>query len=243
MEESPVKSLVLWLLDLRRYLLRILLVLLILSLFFLWVAPRVLIWLQAHFGQKLAFFGVAEPWLALLKVAFLSAFVVCFPYLLWLIWRAMARVFGLGKLSGFLTLLIGTMLFYGGMLFCFFITLPYGMKFLLSFQREEIVPTISVGHFVNFVALFLLAFGLIFELPLFMILLAWVGVLDPYKAARYRRHAILIITILAAVITPTPDVFNLSLMAVPLYLLFEAGLLGARLAVRRRSKLLRGNTG
>ncbi len=233
--DSPVKSLALVLLDLRRYLLRILFLLVGGSLLFLMAAPRVLLWLQAHFGQKLAFFGVAEPWLALLKVAFLLAFVVLFPYLLWLVWKAAALVFGLGRLSGVLTVLAGMILFYGGLAFCFFVTLPYGMKFLLSFQKEDIVPTISVGHFVNFVALFLLAFGLIFELPLFMILLAWIGVLDPYRAARYRRHAILVITILAAVLTPTPDVFNLSLMAVPLYLLFELGLLGARLAVRKRA--------
>ena len=89
-EDSPVKSLALLILDLRRYLLRVLLLLAGASLLFLMAAPRVLLWLQARFGQKLAFFGVAEPWLALLKVAFLLAFVVVFPYLLWLLWRAAA---------------------------------------------------------------------------------------------------------------------------------------------------------
>ncbi|MBX6423051.1 twin-arginine translocase subunit TatC [Thermosulfurimonas sp. F29] len=233
-EDSAVKSLAELLLDLRRYLLRMVLLLVSFSLAALAAAPRVLLWLETRFGQRLAFFGVAEPWLALLKTAFFLAVVVLFPYFLWLLYRTAASVFHLKRVHGVFMVLGGMLLFYAGIAFCFFVTLPYGMKFLLSFQKEDIVPTISVGHFVNFVALFLLAFGLIFELPLFMILLAQVGLLNPHRAARYRRHAILIITIVAAVLTPTPDVFNLSLMAVPLYLLFEVGLLGARLVARKR---------
>ncbi|QJA06854.1 preprotein translocase subunit TatC [Thermosulfurimonas marina] len=228
-EEAPLKDLVRALLVLRRYLLRILLLLFLLTLGFLWTAPRLLLWLEGHFGQRLAFFGVAESWLAVLKLALILALTVAFPLILYLLWRALSAVYGLSWRSGLALVLGGSLLFYGGMTFCFFVSLPYGMRFLLSFGRGELVPTISVGHFVNFVGLFLLAFGLIFEVPLLMMLAARIGLLDPYKAARFRRHAILIIAILAAVLTPTPDVFNMSLMAVPLYLLFEVGLLGARL--------------
>ncbi|RUM86989.1 MAG: preprotein translocase subunit TatC [Thermodesulfatator sp.] len=234
-EEAPLKDLVQAFLVLRRYLFRILLLLLALTLAFLGISSRLLLFLERHFGQPLAFFGVAEAWLAVLKLALILAVMVAFPLLLYLLWRALAAVYRLSWKSGLVVVLGGSLLFYGGVAFCYLVSLPYGMRFLLSFGKKELVPTISVGHFVNFVGLFLLAFGLIFEVPLFMMLAAQMGLLDPCKAARFRRHAILIIAILAAVLTPTPDVFNMSLMAVPLYLLFEVGLLGARL-LRPRKK-------
>ncbi|OAQ20713.1 twin-arginine translocase subunit TatC [Thermosulfurimonas dismutans] len=234
-EEAPVKSFARVILSLRRRILRVLILLCLTSLGFLMVAPRILLYLQKRLGQNLAFYGVAEPWLAVIKVAAISAIIFVFPYILWLLWKALSGAFGLSRKLGLLFILVGMFLFYGGLAFCFFVTLPYGMKFLLSFQRDEIVPTISVGHFVNFVGLFLLAFGLIFELPLFMILAARIGLLDPYKAGKYRRHAILVIAILAAVLTPTPDVFNMALMAGPLYLLFELGLLGGKLVVKKNA--------
>ncbi|HHI97984.1 MAG TPA: preprotein translocase subunit TatC [Thermodesulfatator atlanticus] len=205
---------------------------LILTVSFYFFSPRILATVQRHLGQELAFFGVMEPFLALLKIALACAALIMVPYFLWLCWLIISSLFGFRKSTGLLFIFSGMFLFYGGVAFCYLVTLPYGVKFLLSFQKEDIVPTISVGHFVNFVGLFLLAFGIIFELPLIMVTLARAGVLDPRKVSRFRRHAILVITILAAILTPTPDVFNLALMAVPLYLLFEVGLLVSKLATR-----------
>jgi len=102
------------------------------------------------------------------------------------------------------------------------------VKFLLSFEGESIEAIISVRKFVSFCMLFLFGFGLIFELPLAMIIVARLGLVSAKKLGSYRRWAILVISIVAAVLTPTPDVFNMMLMAVPLYLLFEIGLLGMR---------------
>ena len=231
-EEAPYQQLFKAFVHLRRRLMVGGAIFLALVVFFYALSPHILGLVQRHLHQQLAFFGVAEPFLALVKVALFSAALVLVPYLLWLIWSALAKVFSFRRRTGLWFILIGMLLFYGGATFCYFITLPYGVKFLLSFQKEEIVPTISVGHFVNFVGLFLLAFGTIFELPLIMVILAKIGLLDPYTAGRFRRHAILIISILAAVLTPTPDVFNMALMAVPLYLLFEVGLICAKIAVR-----------
>ena len=117
------------------------------------------------------------------------------------------------------------MLFYAGTLFCYFVTLPFGIKYLLGFGSEQLRPVISVSRFVNFVTLFVLGFGAIFELPVFMVFLARVGVCSRGFFERNRRYAILVITIVAAVLTPTPDVMNMMLMAVPLYLLYESGIL------------------
>jgi sec-independent protein translocase protein TatC len=109
------------------------------------------------------------------------------------------------------------------------VTLPYGVRFLLNFQTQHIEAIISVKKFVSFCFLLIIGFGLIFELPLSMILLARLGLTEAKVLARYRRYAILSITVIAAILTPTPDILNLALMGVPLYLLFEIGLVGMRI--------------
>jgi len=90
-------------------------------------------------------------------------------------------------------------------------------------------PVISVGKFVSFTGLFLLGFGLIFEIPLLMTILCRLGVCHYSTFSRVRRYAVLVIAILAAVLTPTPDVVNMALMGIPLYLLYELGIIVARL--------------
>ncbi len=121
------------------------------------------------------------------------------------------------------------LLFYAGAIFCYFVTLPLGIKFLLGFQSENLQAVISVGKFVNFVTLFIFGFGLIFELPVFMFFAAKVGIISREGFERNRRFAILGIAIIAAILTPTPDVINMTLMAGPLYLLYEGGILTIKL--------------
>jgi sec-independent protein translocase protein TatC len=119
-------------------------------------------------------------------------------------------------------------LFALGMFFCLRITLPYGIRFLLSYETGAIVALISVRTFASFCFWVVFGFGLVFELPLVMMLTARMGVVNPGKMAGFRRYALVLILILSAIVTPTPDILNLMLMAVPLYLLFEIGLIGMR---------------
>ena len=125
----------------------------------------------------------------------------------------------------FFFVLFTCLLFYAGTLFCYFITLPFGVKFLLGFGSEQLRPVISVSKFVNFTTIFILAFGVVFELPIFMVFLAKVGVCSRQFFAKHRRVAMLIIAVLAALLTPTPDIVNMLLMGGPLYLLYEAGII------------------
>ncbi len=108
--------------------------------------------------------------------------------------------------------------------FCYFITLPLGIKFLLGFGSAELQPVISISKFVNFTTIFFLAFGIVFELPLMMIFLARVGVCTRRFFERHRRVALLAIAVIAAMLTPTPDIVNMLMMGGPLYLLYEAGI-------------------
>lgn len=193
------------------------------------LSSTVLAGLQHHLSQQLAFFTVAGPFLAHVKLSFFVTLFILMPGILYCLWMALGKPFKLGETAIAWFVLFTTILFYLGAGFCYFITLPYGVKFLLGFQSKQLKPVISISRFVNFVTIFILAFGVIFELPIFMVFSAKVGICSRQTFERHRRYAILIISILAAVLTPTPDVVNMMLMGVPLYLLYEAGILVLRM--------------
>ncbi len=229
MEKTPAQKIVLFLAYFRRFILEIVIAFVGLTLLLFWFAPDILAVLQNYLGQKLVFFGVVEPMTGLLKIAAVCAVLILMPWISWRLAQGLKAVFGLSKrfVLGFAA--AGLILFYSGALFCFFVTLPFGMNFLLGYQSQEIKPVITLSKFVSFTGLFLLGFGLVFELPLFMIVLCRLRICSYLTFSRYRRYAILIIAILAAVLTPTPDVVNMSLMGIPLYLLYELGIVVARL--------------
>lgn len=194
-----------------------------LAIFFL--SPELLKYIQQHLAEKLYFFSVAGPFLAHVKMSLFGALFVLMPLILTMLWRAMSKPFNVSKRSLFYFVFFTCLLFYIGTMFCYFVTLPFGIKFLLGFGSEELKPVISVGKFVNFVTLFILAFGAIFELPIFMVFMAKVGVCPRSFFEKNRRYALLLIAILAALLTPTPDIVNMLLMGGPLYLLYEAGII------------------
>ncbi len=229
-EDSAARKLALFLYGFRRFVLEIVVSFLLLSFIFYWIAPDILYFLQLHLDQKLAFFGVMEPIVSLMKIACVMALMVLMPWILFRITQVLVSHFGLSKGFGFGLVITALLLFYLGAAFCFFITLPFGINFLLGYQSEHVRPVISVGRFVNFVGLFLLGFGLIFELPLIMTVSCRLGLCSYFIFKKGRRYAILIIAILAAILTPTPDVINMALMGLPLYLLYELGIVVARLS-------------
>jgi sec-independent protein translocase protein TatC len=125
--------------------------------------------------------------------------------------------------------------FFIGMAFCFLIVMPMALQFLLTFD-PNIQQTPRFGEYVDFVLKFLLAFGAIFELPLAITIAARLGLVTPQFLAKHRKYAILLNFVVAAILTPTPDVFNQSLMALPMCLLYEIGILAARVVQRRQRK-------
>lgn len=197
------------------------------AIFFL--TPDLLRMVQNHLADKLYFFSVAGPFLAHVKLAAFSALYGLMPWIMAVFWRAIGKPFGVEGVQLFFFVLFTTLLFYAGTLFCYFVTLPFGINFLLGFGSEQLRAVISVSRFVNFVTLFILAFGAIFELPVFMVFLARVGVCSRGFFEKNRRYAVLVIAIVAAMLTPTPDVVNMMLMGVPLYLLYESGIVILRL--------------
>lgn len=210
--------------ELRKSIRNLALILALLSLAVFFLSPHLLQFVQHHLANKLYFFSVAGPFLAHVKLSLFAALYALMPWFTTVLWRAMGKPFGVGGGQLFFFIFFTCILFYAGTIFCYFITLPFGIKFLLGFGSEELKPVISIGKFVNFVTIFVLAFGTIFELPIFMVFSAKVGVFSRTFFEKNRRYALLLIAIISALLTPTPDVVNMLLMGGPLYLLYESGI-------------------
>lgn len=201
---------------------------------YLFFAPRLLGSISSILGQQLVFFDVAEPIVAILKFSIVLAIVTVLPWFFIRISLLLERQFGLKRGFSVWLCIASLFLFYTGAAFAALLTLPFGIKFLLGFQSEKLQAAISVKDFVDFVTLFTLGFGFIFELPLIMTVLARLGIVSAAQFASQRSYAMLGITILSAILTPTPDAFNMSLMAIPLYLLYEAGIVFAKILGKKR---------
>jgi sec-independent protein translocase protein TatC len=227
--ETPAEGISPLLEQLRRAVIRIAVVAGALGVAGYYCAGTVLAYLQRLSGAKLVAYGLPDTFLAFLMIALALGLTAAMPYTLYALLSAVQKyrpTFTRQSLWGFWSAAV--ILFALGMFFCLSITLPYGIRFLLSYETSDIVAFISVKKFVSFCFWVVFGFGLIFELPLVMMLLARVGLVNPRKMAGYRRYALVAILTVAAIVTPTPDILNLMLMAVPLYLLFEIGLIGMR---------------
>lgn len=215
---------------LRRSFIRVGAVVLVSAIAGFFLAEPMLRYLQQRTGVTLAAYGIPETFFTFLNLALAFGLFVSMPCILYAVLAGVQPLFPVltrRMVRGFW--LASVALFYAGVVFCLNISLPYGVGFLLEFQGPHIEAIISVRKFAAFCLLFLFGFGIIFELPLAMILAGRLGLVSYRALARNRRYAILAITVISAMLTPTPDAFNLGLMAVPLYMLFELGLIGMRL--------------
>jgi sec-independent protein translocase protein TatC len=188
-------------------------------------------------GNTLVFLAVTEAFWVQMKVALIAGVFIASPVVLWQVWAFVSP--GLHhheKKYAIPFVLIGSLLFLGGGAFALKIIVPYAVTFLLGYSRPGLQPMISIGSYVDFVLKFTLAFGAIFELPLAITLAARMGFVTPQLLAKNRKYAILGAFIVAAVLTPTPDAFNQALMAGPLIILYEIGILSARIFARGAKK-------
>lgn len=181
---------------------------------------------------KLYFTGVADKFVIYLKVAMLASVVLTLPYLLFEVWRFVApALYRHEKKFVAPFLFLGTLAFFIGMAFSYFVVIPYGYKFLIEFGADS--PTeqaiITLTDYFDLTIKMLLALGLVFELPVAMVLLGKIGIVRADFLKRYRRHAFLVISLGSAILTPSPDAFTLVLVMVPLYLLYELSIIGVGL--------------
>ena len=186
-------------------------------------------------GNTLVFLAVTEAFWVQMKVALFVGLFVAAPAILWQIWAFIAPgLYSQEKKYAAPFVIIGSMLFIGGGAFSLLVVTPGAVKFLLSYSRPGLQPMISIGSYIDFLLKFTLAFGAVFEVPLGMTLAARMGLVTPKAFARNRKYAILGAFIAAAILTPTPDAINQSLMAGPIIVLYELGIIAARIFARRR---------
>ena len=187
--------------------------------------------------MKLVFLAPAEAFWMNIKVALVAAIIISLPVIFHQVWKFISPGL-LKKEKGYVIpfIFIATCLFLVGATFCFLIVLPFAMGFLLTYKVGDFLsPMLSVGNYVDFCLKFILAFGAIFELPIVIIFLTRMGIVTPKTLAKNRKYAVLLAFIAAAILTPTPDVFNQTLMAVPMIVLYEIGILVSRIFIRNRS--------
>lgn len=169
-----------------------------------------------------------------IKLSIIVGLMAALPVVFWQIWQFIVP--GLYRNEARLVIpvvILATISFVGGAAFCFFLVLPVGMKFLLGFGTEKIQPLISVGRYISFVTWMCLGFGVVFELPIVCFFLGRIGLIDSGMLKRVRRYAIVAILVLAAAITPSPDMFSQVMLAAPLYVLYELSIVIVRLTGRR----------
>ena len=185
--------------------------------------------------SSLIFTGLPEAFFIHMKIAFFASLLLTAPYTLFEIWRFISPGLYRDEKKYFLPFVFSsTILFGGGVLFGYFIALPPAFGFFVSFSTDFLKPMISFREYLDLTLKFLLAFGLCFEMPVFIFFLAKLGVVNAKMLSKQRRYAILVIFIVAAILTPSPDALSQILMAVPLMLLYEVSIFVARFAGRKK---------
>lgn len=181
-------------------------------------------------NTALIFTAPGEAFWMHLKIAFVAGFFLALPVILHQLWKFLSPGL-LPKEKRYVGPFVvsATLLFLLGAGFCMFFVLPFAMGFLLTYKVESMTPMLSVGSYADFCLKFILAFGAVFELPVVLVFLTRIGVVTPKSLARKRKYAVLAAFVIAAILTPTPDAFNQTLMAVPIIVLYEAGILLSRI--------------
>jgi sec-independent protein translocase protein TatC len=168
------------------------------------------------------FTSVTEAFSVRVKISLWAGFIAALPIVIYQIWQfVVPGLMAREAKAAFGVVFFGTFFFAGGAAFCWKVVLPVAIKFLLGFQTEKLEPLITIGDYVGFVAFTVFAFGAVFELPIVAFFLGKLGIIDHKMLGTGRRWAVVIILIVSAAITPTPDLFSQVALAVPLYILYE----------------------
>jgi len=185
-------------------------------------------------GQKVFFTGVTEAIFVKIKLSFFIGFLAALPVILWQLWSFIIPALKRNERVYFtLFVLLSFISFIGGVAFGFFGVYRLGITFLLQFAGTELAPMLTIDKYISFTIAFLLPFGVVFEFPLISFFLAKLELVTYSFLARNRRYAILAIIVLAAVLTPTPDIITCLIVSGPMYLLYEISALVVRVVERR----------
>ena len=183
---------------------------------------------------KLYFMSPAEGFFAFLKLAVFAGGMLSLPIILWQIWAFVAPALTSGEKKWAIIMVPGAaVLFFIGIAFAYLVVWPPAVKFFLGFGSESLQPMLSLGQYLSFLLSFILPFGIIFNLPLGLLVLAKMGIISSAFLAKQRRMMVLVAFIVGGIITPTPDVFSQIMMAIPIIILYEASIWAVRILLRK----------
>src|SRR5882724_5521219 len=186
-------------------------------------------------GGKLIVTSPTDPVMIVFKLGFLVGLVLASPVILWQLWAFLTpALYAREKRALLPALFVGLVLFLIGAGVAYVFVVPQALRVLFSFQTEAIQPFITYDAYFDFVLQVVLALGLSFELPLIIIILAWLGIVGTSELNRFRRYAVVLAFIAGAVLSPGTDLVSMVMMTIPLLLLYEVGYAGAVVIGRRR---------
>ncbi len=186
---------------------------------------------------RLAAFSPTTPFFLEIKLALIVGLVLSFPVIVYQVWAFVAPGLELHEKKVVVpSLYMGLVLFAAGVAMAYWLALPLSLKFLFSFQVEYLTPTIGANEYLSFVVRLLVSFGAIFELPVVIMILSSLGLVTPTFLRQKRRHAVVVITVVAAILSPG-DVIGLTLlMMIPLIALYELSIILSHVVWRRREE-------
>jgi sec-independent protein translocase protein TatC len=218
--------------ELRQRLIKSIASILIFSIVIYFFSEQIINYLSRPVGT-VYFTSPTEAFAVRIKLSLILGLIASVPVILYQLWQFIVP--GLTKKEVRYVIpivLISSLFFFGGAIFCYFLVLPLGIKFLLGYQTERLLPLIKIGDYISFISWMVLAFGLVFQLPIVTFFLGKLGIVSAQSLAKGRKYAFVSILILAAVLTPSPDVFSQLLLAVPLYVLYELSIIVVRITAR-----------
>lgn len=186
-------------------------------------------------GAKLKYLSPTEPFFITLKLALTCGFLLALPVVAYQVWAFLSPALLPSERRVIVpSLYLGLVLFAAGVATAYEIVLPMTLRFTMGFQTESLEQAIVVGEYLSVVIRLLLSFGIVFELPIVVMVLSALGVVTPEFLASKRRHAVVAITVLASLLTPGDVITVTLMMMVPLVVLYEFSIVLSRLVVRRR---------
>lgn len=205
---------------------------------------NILTWpLYKYTAESLVFQKPYEAFMIHIKSAAFAGLILASPVILTQSWLFVAPALCEKEKKIFLPVItVSILLFLAGILFSYYLVIPWGLKMMLSFQTEELQPMLSAASYFSFLTGMLLAFGVLFDFPVILVGLGELGLIKSSWLAGVRRPMVVIIFIVSAVLTPSPDPISQILLAVPLWLLFEVSLMIIRKREQQK-KLTEGAAG
>lgn len=223
-ESSQILNGLIWLEKFRKYLITMFAILIAATIASYYYSDFIIAMITKPIGEMhLYFITPAEGFITKIKVALIVAFIATFPIHLFFIISHISAAFSKGKkrVLYYLAIPFSTLAFWGGILFGYMTILPSSLRFLIQVGNEIMSPLLSANSYINFVMFLLVVIGLVFELPILLVALSRIHIVTSAMLRKKRKIAIIVIMIVLAILTPSPDAFTLGLVSLPMITLYE----------------------